>query len=77
MGVETPTTVQEKTIKSWMSSVAGTSLDLVVGSETGSGKTLAYLLPLFNELYKDGRSESKYKTTTFIVTPNKELSQHF
>ena len=82
IGVSVPTVVQEKTLQHWPSSVEGASqeapstvTDLVIGSETGSGKTLAYLLPVFNELYAKGRSESKYKTSTFIVTPNKELSQ--
>lgn len=80
-GIETPSVVQKNTLSEWpttSSTLSGADVKgggLVIGSETGSGKTLAYLLPVFNELYANGRSESKYKTTTFIVTPNKELSQ--
>ena len=45
----------------------------VLGSETGSGKSLAYLLPIFHDLLTRPRPESKFKTSTVVVTANKEL----
>lgn len=48
--------------------------DVCVEAPTGSGKTLAYLLPIINQMMKDGNCKIKMKLLrALIVVPNREL----
>ncbi|GMH90040.1 hypothetical protein TL16_g11646 [Triparma laevis f. inornata] len=74
LSVETPTQFQSDAFQRIASIEGSSKNDLVLSSETGSGKTLSYLLPIIQNILKKP-TPSKYKTSTIIVLPNKELSQ--
>ncbi|GMH89353.1 hypothetical protein TrVE_jg8056 [Triparma verrucosa] len=73
LSVSSPTSFQT-TAFSKIANTGEEKSDLVLSSETGSGKTLSYLLPILQNLLA-AKTPSKYKTSTMIVVPNKELSQ--
>ena len=59
IGLQTPTLIQEKTIK-----FALESKDIVGKAKTGSGKTAAYCLPLLNRILK---SQSDVHTSSHFT----------
>lgn len=64
IGIEKPTTIQEKVIP-----FALKNMDVIGQSETGSGKTLAYLLPIFQKI-----DPSKREMQAIILAPTHELA---
>ncbi|MGK2878481.1 MAG: DEAD/DEAH box helicase [Solirubrobacterales bacterium] len=63
-GYETPTQIQDESIKSIME-----GRDLIGLANTGTGKTAAFILPIINKLLKtDGKND------VLIVTPTRELA---
>ena len=71
LSVSSPTSFQT-TAFSKIANTGEEKSDLVLSSETGSGKTLSYLLPILQNLLA-AKTPSKYKTSTMIVVPNKEV----
>lgn len=63
-GYETPTPIQDKTIKPLM---AGD--DIVGLASTGTGKTAAFVLPIIDQQYRQ-----KSRNAALIITPTRELA---
>lgn len=63
-GYETPTQIQDESIKSIME-----GRDLIGLANTGTGKTAAFLLPIINKLLK-----TEGKNDVLIITPTRELA---
>ena len=65
LGIETPTSIQERAIPSVLE-----GKDVIAKAQTGTGKTLAFVLPILEKT-----DVSKSDVQALILTPTRELAQ--
>lgn len=65
LGIEVPTTIQERTIPSVLE-----GKDVIAKAQTGTGKTLAFVLPILEKI-----DVHKSDVQALILTPTRELAQ--
>lgn len=66
MGFDKPTPIQQQAIPAIME-----NKDMIACAQTGTGKTAAFVLPILNNIAKNGSSG---KVSTLVIVPTRELA---